>query len=82
MVTDRIDLSDVSLKMNCPKCGCENDFTLGQASRGEEIVCTKCGVGIKLVDNGSIDQAQSSVDRSMDELKKTIDSVNRKLGGR
>lgn len=66
------------IPLRCPKCGIENEITLGQIKKGETIECVVCATKIGLKDkNGSLEKGTKQVQDALDSLEKTI----KKMGG-
>jgi hypothetical protein len=64
--------------LRCPKCGIENEATLGQIKRGEVFQCVVCATKINLKDkNGRVAKETKQVQDVIDSLEKTV----KKLGG-
>lgn len=66
-----INLLKTKIKVNCPECDFENEVTLDQVAKEEEIICTGCLKTIKLVDQDkSTKTAAEDINKSLNDLKK------------
>lgn len=74
-----LDIKNVPLQLDCPKCKHKNPFIFAQAEKGEKIKCAGCGVNIILRDNGSVARAQNNITKSFNELSEQINKINRRL---
>ena len=63
---------DSEIKINCPECNAEISITLNDA--GKTIVCPKCSAEITLNKNNSFDESVKSVDESLKDFEKTLES--------
>ena len=74
-----VDVDSWKILLRCPKCGIENEVTLGQIKRGEIIQCHVCTTKISLKDkNGSVEKETKQLQDVIDSLEKTV----KKIGGR
>jgi len=68
-----IDLLRTKVKLNCPECTFENEVSLGQVAKEEEIICTGCLKSITLVDdNKSVRKANEDISDSLNKLKRAF----------
>lgn len=66
-----IDLLKAKVTLNCPECEFENEVTLDQVAKEEEIICIGCLKTIKLVDQDkSTKTAAEDINKSLSKLKK------------
>jgi Zn ribbon nucleic-acid-binding protein len=73
-----VDVDFWKIPLRCPKCGIENEVTLGQIKNGETIECVVCATKISLKDkNGSVKKGTKHVQKAIDSLEKTV----KKIGG-
>ena len=78
VVSSMVDVDSWKIPLRCPKCGIENEVTLGQIKRGEVIQCVVCATKINLKDkNGSVEKGTKQVQDVVDSLEKTV----KKIGG-
>jgi transcription elongation factor Elf1 len=74
-----LNLDNVELEFQCPKCGFSNRVTLKQVRLGEIIICSGCHESIKLVDkDASTQRAVNDIEKSFEGLEKTIEEINRR----
>ena len=66
-------LDAVEAKVPCPACGWPNSFKLGQARRGEIVVCQSCGRDIQLYD------ADGSVQRNIRNFETAVERFKRDM---
>ena len=78
-MSSMVDVDSWKILLRCPKCGIENEATLGQIKRGEIIQCQVCTTKISLKDkNGSVEKETKQLQDAIDSLEKTV----KKIGGR
>jgi hypothetical protein len=74
----KIDLDNVEIDLNCPKCGFANKATLQDVRVQATIICRGCKVDIKLVDkNASLVTAQKSIDEGINDLSKAFKKIGK-----
>jgi predicted RNA-binding Zn-ribbon protein involved in translation (DUF1610 family) len=72
------DLGKTKISFKCPECGFSNSVTLNQVQQGQTVICSGCHKNIKLVDkDASTKRAVEGINKSIDDLDKTIDKFNR-----
>jgi len=75
-----VNIAKQKVKIPCPKCKKEQHVSLEQIANEEQIKCVGCGKTIKLIDkNGSARKAVKNVDKSIQDLKKTLSSLDMKI---
>jgi DNA-directed RNA polymerase subunit RPC12/RpoP len=73
-----VNVDSWKIPLNCPKCGTENEVTLGQIKKGATIQCIVCATKISLKDkSGSVAKGTKEVQAAIDSLEKTV----KKIGG-
>ena len=73
-----VNVDSWKILLPCPKCGIENEVTLGQIKKGETIECVVCATKISLKDKaGSVEKGTKQVQDAIDSLEKTV----KKIGG-
>jgi len=73
-----VDVDSWKILLRCPKCGIENEVTLGQIKKGETIQCIVCATKINLKDkNGRVAKGTKKVQDVVDSLEITV----KKIGG-
>ena len=78
VVSSMVNVDSWKILLRCPRCGIENEATLGQIKRGESIQCVVCATRISLRDkNGSVEKETKQIQDAMDSLEKTV----KKIGG-
>ena len=71
-----LDLDKETVDIRCPECGATNKVSLGQIRREEVIKCHSCHSPVQFVDKDhSVAKAIDNVQKSMKNLKKTIEKV-------
>jgi len=77
-VSSMVDVDSWKILLRCPKCGIENEVTLGQIKKGETIQCIVCATKINLKDkNGRVAKGTKKVQDVVDSLEITV----KKIGG-
>jgi DNA-directed RNA polymerase subunit RPC12/RpoP len=77
-VSSMVDVDSWKIPLRCPKCGIENEVTLGQIKKGETIQCVVCATKISLKDKGgSVKKGTKQVQKAIDSLEKAV----KKIGG-
>ena len=77
-MSSMVDVDSWKIPLRCPKCGIENEVTLGQIKRGETIQCVVCAIKISFKDkNGSVEKGIKQVQEAIDSLEITV----KKIGG-
>ena len=78
VVSSMVDVDSWKILLRCPKCGIENEVTLGQIKKGETIQCIVCATKINLKDeDGRVAKGTKQVKDVIDSLEKTV----RRIGG-
>jgi DNA-directed RNA polymerase subunit RPC12/RpoP len=78
VVSSMVNVDSWKILLRCPKCGIENEVTLGQIKRGESIQCIVCATKINLKDkNGRVAKGTKKVQDAVVSLEKTV----KKIGG-
>jgi peptide subunit release factor 1 (eRF1) len=73
-----VNVDSWKVSLRCPKCGIENELTLGQIRKGKTIQCIVCATKITLIDkNGAVAKGTKQVQDVVDSLEKNV----RKIGG-
>ena len=73
-----VDVDSWKILLRCPKCGVENEVTLGQIKKGETIQCIVCATKINLKDkNGRVAKGTKKAQDAVDSLEITV----KKIGG-
>jgi len=73
-----LDLEKETVDITCPKCKATNKVSLGQIRREDIIKCHGCQNSIQLVDKDrSVAKAMGNVQKSMKNLKKSIEKFGR-----
>jgi hypothetical protein len=73
-----VNVDSWKILLLCPKCGIENEATLGQIKKGETIQCIICTTKISLKDeNGRVAKVTKQVQEIIDSLEKTV----KRIGG-
>ena len=68
-----INLDNVEVEIECPRCEFFNEIWLGQARLRDVVVCRGCKANIQLDDSmNSVRRARRSMCRAMQELLDTI----------
>ena len=68
-----VNVDSWKILLPCPKCGIENEVTLGQIKKGETIECVVCATKISLKDEaGSVEKGTKQVQDAIDSLEKTV----------
>ena len=68
------------LESECPFCNGILVFTYKQLSQGQIIRCQHCDKDVQLAaDKSGLQNAEKEIDKSLDDFKKTIRDINRKL---
>lgn len=62
---------DASVKVPCPNCGYKITQTIGRLQNNPQLHCPRCDGDIQVEASG-LRKGLSSVDRAMDDLKRTI----------
>lgn len=66
-----MNLLKSKIKINCPECDFENEVTLDQVSKEEEIICIGCLKTIKLIDKDKTTKTVAEdVNKTLNDLKK------------
>lgn len=65
------------IELSCPKCGHKFSERLGKLKTNPQIPCGGCGVPIQ-IEADSLNTALGQVDESLADLRRTIDSFNKK----
>jgi len=74
-----LNLDDVEVNIECPKCSFSNRVRLRQVRLGETIVCSGCHENIKLIDkDASADRAVRRIEKSFENLERIIGRINRR----
>jgi DNA-directed RNA polymerase subunit RPC12/RpoP len=73
-----VDVDSWKIPLRCPKCGIENEVTLGQIKKGETIQCVVCATKISLKDkNGRVAKGTKQVQKAVDSLEKVLRALKR-----
>ena len=73
VVSSMVNVDSWKILLRCPRCGIENEATLGQIKRGESIQCVVCATRISLRDkNGSVEKETKQIQDAMDSLEKPL----------
>lgn len=68
------NLMNLDLDLKCPQCGAKLPVTVSDVAKGRAVRCSR-GHSVKLKDEGG---GARSVDRSLENLEKTIRKLNGK----
>jgi len=80
IVSNMVNVDFWEILLRCPKCGIENEATLGQIKRGESIQCIACATKISLKDeNGRVAKVTKQVKDVMESLEKTVEKIGGSL---
>jgi hypothetical protein len=73
-----VDLSYLSVELNCPKCDFALDILVKQIMAEEIILCPGCLTEIQLVgESGSSYRAQSDIDEALNDLQQYLEKFGR-----
>jgi uncharacterized Zn finger protein len=68
-----MDISNSSVKIQCPNCSFEIEVLLKQVIAEELILCPGCTKEIKLVDkDGSVSRAQAEIDEALEDFGRQL----------
>ena len=77
-MSSMVNVDSWKVYLYCPKCGIENEVSLGQIKKGITIQCIVCATKIALKDKkGDVAKGTKQVQDVVDSLEKTV----RKIGG-
>jgi|GEM_PF-1120956 len=80
IVSNMVNVDFWEILLRCPKCGIENEATLGQIKRGDSIQCIACVTKISLKDeNGRVAKVTKQVQDVMESLEKTVEKIGGSL---
>ena len=80
IVSNMVNVDFWEILLRCPKCGIENEATLGQIKRGASIQCIACATKISLKDeNGRVAKVTKQVKDVMESLEKTVEKIGGSL---
>jgi DNA-directed RNA polymerase subunit RPC12/RpoP len=80
IVSNMVNVELWEILLRCPKCGIENEATLGQIKRGENIQCITCATKISLKDeNGRVAKVTKQVQDVMESLEEMVEKIGGSL---
>lgn len=75
-----VDVDSWKVPLRCPKCGIQNEPTLGQITKGETIQCIVCATKISLKDKGgSVKKGTKQVQGAIDSLERAVKKIGDSL---
>ena len=73
-----LDLGKIEVEVECPRCSFYVPIWVKQAKLGDIVICRGCKANIRLDDHmNSVRKAVRSVQRAMDDLRKTLSTFGR-----
>jgi transcription initiation factor TFIIIB Brf1 subunit/transcription initiation factor TFIIB len=68
-----MDLSYLTIELNCPKCNFLVEVILKQVTAEETILCPGCLIEIQLIDEGkSVERAQHDIDEALNDYFRSL----------
>lgn len=75
-----LDLDQVSLECDCPRCGFSNPFLFKQARVRDVIICRGCKANLPLDDDmNTCRKARRDVEHSMREFERSLAQLSRTI---